>query len=285
MTKEQIFESEFITAFIDEYFEEKRHGFYPDKDRLLYVFCENEAEKIEVTKEQIKKVKAEISKLGFEELSFAYLMSCKSDEPYSFIEPNKRFDYWLKQFSEDVEFHSDFHSSILNEIDSLSLIESDIKDYSENGRWEFDFEEYEKLIDVSEPIEILFTISELFVQLNRLEIFNDLLDEVTTPTQPIVSETAKYSAKHYVLTYIIECHAKGESLPLGRKKELEQIGNERIGRGKGNRFYKVFNDTINKDLNNEEHLIEIGGIDWRNAVIALSSKPEIIEQYLQSKQL
>lgn len=285
MTKEDIFESDFIKGFIDEYFEEKRHGFYPDKDRLLYVFCENEAEKIEVTKEQIKKVKTEISKLGFEELSFAYLMSCKSDEPYSFIEPNKRFDYWLKGFSEAVEFHSDFHSSILNEIDSLSLIESDIKDYSKNGRWEFDFEEYEKLIDVSEPIEILFNISELFVQLNRLEIFNDLLEKETTLTPPIESETIKYTAKHYVLTYIFECHAKGESLPIGMKKELEQIGNERIGRGKGNRFYKVFNKTINKDLNNEEHLIEIGGVDWRNAVIALSSNPKIIEQYLQSKQL
>jgi hypothetical protein len=112
-----------------------------------------------------------------------------------------------------------------------------------------------------------------------------LLKNEAILTQPIESETAKYTAKHYVLTYIFECHAKGESLRRGMKKELEQIGNERIGRGKGNRFYKVFNETINQDLNNEEHLIEIGGVDWRNAVIALSSNPKIIEQYLQSKQL
>jgi hypothetical protein len=131
-------------------------------------------------------------------------------------------------------------------------------------------------IDRFEPGQTKFTFS---------NSQSPLLKNKAILTQPIVSETAKYTAKHYVLTYIIECHAKGESLPLGRKKELEQIGNERIGRGKGNRFYKVFNETINQDLNNEEHLIEIGGVDWRNAVIALSSNPKIIEQYLQSKQL
>ena len=238
MTKEQIFESGFIMAFIDGYVQDKIHSLYPDKDRLLYVLCENEAEKIEVTKEQIKKVKAEISKLGFEELSFAYLMSCKSDEPYRFIEPNKRFDYWLKQFSEDDELCHEFLSITTNETDSLSLIESDITDYNKNECWEFDFEEYERLIDVSEPIEALVNLSELLVQLFRLEMFNEFLEIETTPSQPIKSESRKYMAKHHVLSYIIECHAKGEGLPIGRKKELEQIGNERMEKGKGNRFYK-----------------------------------------------
>ena len=285
MTKEQIFESGFIMAFIDGYVQDKIHSLYPDKDRLLYVLCENEAEKIKVTKEQIKKVKAEIPKLGFEELSFAYLMSCKPNEPYSFIEPNKRFDYWLKQFSKYDELCHEFLSITANETDSLSLIESDIEDYNKNDCWEFDFEEYERLIDVSEPIKILCNLSELLVQLFRLEMFNEFLETETTQNQPIKSESLKYSAKDYVLTYIIECHAKGKGLPIGRKKELEQIGNERMGTGKGNRFYKVFNGFINKDFNNKSHLIEMGGKDWRNIVITLSSNPEIIEQYLQSKQL
>lgn len=73
MTKEQIFESGFIKAFIAEYFEDKIHSFYPDKDRLLYILCNNEQEKKEVTKKQIGITKAKISELGFEELSFAYL--------------------------------------------------------------------------------------------------------------------------------------------------------------------------------------------------------------------
>lgn len=98
-------------------------------------------------------------------------------------------------------------------------------------------------------------------------------------------ETIRYTAKHYVLAYLIECNAKGESFPIGQKKELEKIGNERMGAGKGNRFYKVFNEAINKDLNVEKNLLEIGGEYWRKAVIELSNAPELVENYLQSKQL
>lgn len=95
----------------------------------------------------------------------------------------------------------------------------------------------------------------------------------------------KYFAKHYVLAYLIECNAKGESFPIGQKLELEKIGNRIMGTNKGNRFYKVFNDIINKDLNIEKNLIEIGGENWRTKIKDLSSEPETIEKYLQSKQL
>lgn len=107
------------------------------------------------------------------------------------------------------------------------------------------------------------------------------------PPQPINSEidTEKYTAKHYLLAYLFECNAKGVSYPIGNKKELERIGNERMGAGKGNRFYKVFNEVINKDLNAEKNLFEIGGKYWRKAVIELSKAPELVENYLQSKQL
>ena len=58
-----------------------------------------------------------------------------------------------------------------------------------------------------------------------------------------------------------------------------------MGAVKGNRFYKVFNEVINKDLNAEKNLFEIGGEYWRKAVIELSKAPELVENYLQSKQL
>lgn len=107
----------------------------------------------------------------------------------------------------------------------------------------------------------------------------------TLPPMNSKTDTKKYTAKHYLLAYLFECNAKGESYPIGNKKELERIGNERMGAGKGNRFYKVFNEVINKDLNAEKNLFKIGGEYWRKAVIELSKAPELVENYLQSKQL
>jgi hypothetical protein len=88
-----------------------------------------------------------------------------------------------------------------------------------------------------------------------------------------------------VLAYLFECNAKGESYPIGNKKELERIGNNRMEAGKGNTFYKVFNEIIRKDLNVENNLIEIGGEYWRKAVIKLTKEPELVEKYLQNKHL
>ncbi|PKG44056.1 hypothetical protein [Psychroflexus sp. MES1-P1E] len=216
MTKEQIIKSGFVTAFITDYFENKSYSFYPDKDRLRYILCNSEQEKKEVTIKQIEKTKAKISKLGFEDLSFAYLLSCKPDSRPNYIEPNKRFDFWLHRFSKEFEDNiikfdpitkavylfnkvpeltsevfenesefwewypkaqcpktMDFISIIPNEADLLSQIEYDIQEYNKNEYWEFDFEEYERFIDVSKPIEILFNLCELLVQLDRLEMFNE----------------------------------------------------------------------------------------------------------------
>lgn len=97
--------------------------------------------------------------------------------------------------------------------------------------------------------------------------------------------TIRYTAKHYVLAYLFECNVKGESYPMGNKKELERIGNERMGAGKGNSFYKRFNEIVHKDLNVENNLIEIGGENWRKIIKELSNDPETIETYLQNKQL
>lgn len=100
-----------------------------------------------------------------------------------------------------------------------------------------------------------------------------------------IEKGIKFKAKHYVLAYFFESIANGIGLPNGKKKELEQIGNERMGAGKGNRFYKLFNEFSSKDLNSESVLFEIGGNDWRKAVIQLSDTPELVEEYLKSKGL
>lgn len=95
----------------------------------------------------------------------------------------------------------------------------------------------------------------------------------------------KIRAKHYVLTYYFECNAKGETLPVGEKKVLERIGNERIGLNKGNRFYKVFNEIIKKDLNAKKDLIEIGGENWREIILNLTKNRDLVEKYLKDKRL
>ena len=222
METKDIIESGFVKAFIAEYFEYKIYSFYPDKDRLLYVLCSTDLEKQQVTTKQIDVIKSEIQKLGNEELSFAYLLSCKPESisGHNYIEPNKRFDFWLNRFCEefidstntftpiieacklfetkisDEDFENEFWEMypasqkpkenclsfvIQRESELLNEIEYTISEHKENEYWEFDFEEYQKFIDISKPIELLFNVSELLVQLNRLEMFN----EFSLPPQPI----------------------------------------------------------------------------------------------------
>lgn len=126
----------------------------------------------------------------------------------------------------------------------------------------------------------------------RIDFINKWISEKkeneTLPPQQTKNEneTVRYTAKHYVLAYLLECNAKSESYPIGQKKELERIGSQRIGVGKGHRFYREFNNITNKyDINKLNHLIEIGGENWRTIVKDLSNDPETIETYLQSKQL
>jgi len=221
MEIKEIIESGFVKAFIAEYFEDKIHSFYPDKDRLLYVLCSTDLEKQHVTAKQIEVVKSEIQKLGNEDLSFAYLLSCKPESisGHNYIEPDKRFDFWLNRFCEvfidsintftpiieacklfktkfsNEDFENEFWETypasqkpkenclpfvIQRESELLNEIENTISEYKENEYWEFDFKEYQKFIDTSKQIELLFNVSELLVQLNRLEMFNEFL---LTPQQ------------------------------------------------------------------------------------------------------
>ncbi|WP_163377793.1 hypothetical protein [Cyclobacterium sp. SYSU L10401] len=111
------------------------------------------------------------------------------------------------------------------------------------------------------------------------------VDRLDTENISYIENKIRFSAKHYVLAFIFDSYATGKILPNGQKQKLEQIGNSRIGIGKGNRFYKAFNEIITKDLNSKTNLKNIGGDDWRNAVIRLSKVPDLVEKYLIKKGL
>lgn len=95
----------------------------------------------------------------------------------------------------------------------------------------------------------------------------------------------KYFAKHYVLAYIFDCMTNDENLLHGNKIELEKKGIERMGKGKGNTFYKNYNTIINRDLKVVQNLIGIAGENWREIILKLSKNPEKLEEYLQCNQM
>lgn len=249
------------------------------------------------------------------ELFFIQLQYCLTIEPEPILQAEKgvynlmlkpdiffklindfNIDYPFIPENKIIELKGLMSKENINTKDALKIIENYKKQY-----WFLDtvvmFEPVtDKLKRTLKSIDINISEKEINIELinyqkhlqaKRESIYIDLINEMQSlPPQPINNETKpKYTAKHYVLTYLFECNAKGESYPIGNKKELERIGNERMGAGKGNRFYKVFNEVINKDLNAENNLFEIGGEYWRKAVIELSKAPELVENYLQSKQL
>lgn len=141
-----------------------------------------------------------------------------------------------------------------------------------------------KIYEIDE-LEIMYyneigLINWIKTELQRLKLTPVIQNESAVKVEP-----EKYSTKYYVLAYLFQCSALGKSLPIGNKKELEQIGNRFIGTGKGNTFYKEFNKLYNKEIHNETTLIKFWGENWRKAVLELSKKPELIETYLKSKQL
>lgn len=118
-------------------------------------------------------------------------------------------------------------------------------------------------------------------ELTRIKIDPAIQIEATNTTKP-----KKYITKFHVLTYLLEGYAKCESFPIGDKKELESIGNKRMGVGKGNTFYKMFNEYhIKEGMINKTKLYENWGENWRKAVLEISDEPELIETYLKTKQL
>ena len=129
-------------------------------------------------------------------------------------------------------------------------------------------ETYKESYTLTEKIKLeLSELEKLSINKTDYQILKDrykayLEQKNALPPQQTNTEkdNIRYTAKHYVLSYLIECNAKGESFPIGQKKELERIGSQRIGTGKGHRFYREFNTIINNyDINKPNNLIEIGG--------------------------
>lgn len=235
MTKQEIFESGFVRAFIEEYFEEQKYN-SNKKDRLLYALCENDKERNLITKTQIESIKSTIQKLGFEELSFSYLLTCNIKH-HEYIEPNQRNKFWIDRFIDEFDEHINefnpisvamclfnntseldklepeafeledefwemYPDSLKPEIqDSLAIvtaetkllwqIEYDIEQYKKGEFWEIDFDDYQKYIDFSKPLELLFDLSELLVQLDRLIMFKHFGTIETSPLKSNVKQLSE----------------------------------------------------------------------------------------------
>lgn len=145
-----------------------------------------------------------------------------------------------------------------------------------NGRISYNMEYSELLI-------IKGSILKAFLSIHRKTESNK-----PEPLEETNQEPRKYKSEHYALTYIFDCHAIGESILIGQKKELEKIGKKRAdGTIAGNTFYKAVTRILNedKDLNSEKTLVEIAGEDWREILFELTKYPVKLKEYLQSKQL
>jgi hypothetical protein len=230
METNEIIESGFIKAFMEGYYEERIHSYFPDKDRLIYAICSTELEKNQASIKQIKIVKKEIRLLGYEGLSQAYLVSCKPQSTVNYVKPENRFTLWLNIFCENfidsivsfqpiLDTYKRLEKSLpdeyteatfwslypLNdqpiekcmpfiiqlEADLVWLINQTISEFKKEGSWEFDFEDYERYKEISKPLQNLFNISELLVQLNRLEMFRELAVLQTEAETNIIEPEAK----------------------------------------------------------------------------------------------
>lgn len=177
--------------------------------------------------------------------------------------------------------------AILCEINMFKMKIDELTQQSINSIGVREYEKIEgRITQAKSKIEVAFNTLDLNTKkLFKNELLSLLPNQDQLELETIKEDNRKYFAKHFVLTYLIECKAKNEVYPIGQKKKLELIGNKRMGKGKGNRFYKVFNEIINKDLNIESSLIEVGGENWRETVLSLSNDSRIVEEYLLNKQL
>lgn len=206
----------------------------------------------------------------------------------------------LEQFKENARIKTDRIIYYLNQLmihDPNNILKNcklHVRRNLDNFTQLSDAETLELNNDWPEEIaKILFKFEKIKIEsLLRIDTFlNEHFDAVnsknhiSSPQQSKKESKTKLFTKHFVLAYLIECNAKGEKYPSGEKSKLEKIGNQILGSGKGNTFYKMFNEITDKDLNVESNLIEIGGENWRNIVLELSKDPNTVEAYLQSKRL
>ncbi len=142
---------------------------------------------------------------------------------------------------------------------------------------------YEYLVVTKMKIpKLKWYISRILSLINEFYTNNDMsLDISTQERTELDKPKINISAKHYVLAYLFDCKVNNIVIPNGNKIELETIGKERSG-GKlnGNTFYKNFNKIYNQNLTSKNILVQIGGNQWREAILELSQSPEELKRHL-----
>lgn len=124
---------------------------------------------------------------------------------------------------------------------------------------------------------------------------NEELDKSTFNKDSHHQRNKVYKGNDYALAFILECFAKDEKPQIycGEKNKLEKIGNSIMGRGRGNTFYKCFNNMISKvseacsDLSGDSFFNTISDLvtneDWQNSVLEVSNSRALLEDYLKEK--
>lgn len=146
--------------------------------------------------------------------------------------------------------------------------------------------------------------------LSDFELFDLLENEASDPSNYIGKEELEksilnkesqyqknriYKGNDYALAFILDCFAKNEN-PIayyGSKKNLEQLGNSIMGKGRGNTFYKCFNLIVHqvceacKNHNGDSFLNKISYLvrndDWQDSVLKISKNRLLLEHYLREK--
>jgi hypothetical protein len=129
-----------------------------------------------------------------------------------------------------------------------------------------------------------------FVTLIQLGEIMGIIDSWLNDTTPPATQTPpqrKLNIRHYILAYLLDCHAAGTKPENeGNKAKLEAIGVKRTnGTKSGNTFYRNYPLVTNKDLNIGHNLIDIAGENWRQIVLSLSETPQLLDEYLKEKGL
>jgi hypothetical protein len=81
----------------------------------------------------------------------------------------------------------------------LEAILDDVSRFNETGDWEIDFFYYEQYRDDIHGIDIFFSLCELLVLLNRLEMFESFLPENQNPSEEIIKPHRNQTLNKYLI--------------------------------------------------------------------------------------
>jgi hypothetical protein len=300
------FIAEYFELKIHSYYPEKHRLLYVlcnnDEEKQLVT-----AKQIELVKSEIQKLGNEELSFGY---LFSCKPEYISGTDY--VEPANRFKHWLNIFSKEYQNNTDTFLPILNSInnlkndfgnedfeaefweiypnnkkpkesslvyiiqreaDLLSEIEFAILEFRKNEVWEIDFEEFKKFVEISKPIEDLFNLSELLVQLNLLEMFNEFL------LSPQKNKTKTEKIKAPVLGLFCNLINK---IGIDKKEETESASNycKRIC----DKFKLPYTDRVRQNYNVNETKSHIKELTEKVLPLINEETKISIQKYLDNKQ-